>query len=55
MRLYPAAHCRTPIVAYSLNIQPEQHFLNWQQDTFGNYQAHFYSSERVTDLVVKVD
>ena len=39
VRLRPAAHCRTPVTGYSLRVTPEKHFLNWQQDVFGNWVA----------------
>ena len=54
-RLRPAVHCRTPITAYSLTITPENHFINWQQDPFGNYQARVVFSEKTRKLTVLVD
>ncbi|MEO8474522.1 MAG: transglutaminase family protein [Chryseolinea sp.] len=54
-RLKPAAHCRTPILSYSLKIQPENHFINWQQDPFGNFLARVVFNEQAKALSFEVE
>jgi uncharacterized protein (DUF2126 family) len=54
-RLKPASHCRTPILSYSLKIKPENHFLNWQQDPFGNFMARVVFPEKSKHLEFEVE
>jgi uncharacterized protein (DUF2126 family)/transglutaminase-like putative cysteine protease len=55
VRLRPAPHCRTPILSYSMRVEPEQHFINWQQDAFANYQARLVFPEKTREFKVTVD
>ena len=55
VRLRPAPHARTPILAYSQRVAPAEHFINWQQDPQSNWLARLVFPEPARELRIEVD
>lgn len=55
IRLKPAAHSKTKVLSHSLKVSPANHFVNLQQDPYGNYLARYVFPEPVTELKIEVD
>ncbi|MEU0542516.1 transglutaminase family protein [Nocardia sp. NPDC005978] len=54
VRLRPAPHTRTSIEAYSMRVDPAAHWVNWQQDAFGNFLARLVFHEPARELSVVI-
>ncbi|UYO01130.1 MAG: transglutaminase family protein [Devosia sp.] len=55
IRLQPAPHSKTKVISHSLRVGPANHFVNVQQDPYGNYMSRFVFPEPVMELKIEVD
>jgi transglutaminase-like putative cysteine protease len=55
VRLRPAPHCRTPIVSYTMQVEPDEHFVHWQQDPQSNYLARLTFPQQVREMRITVN
>ncbi len=55
IRLQPAPQSKTKVLSHSLRVSPSNHFVNLQQDPYGNYLSRHVFPDPVTELKIEVD
>ncbi len=55
IRLRPSPQDKTKVLSYSLRVAPENHFLNWIQDPYGNLVGRAVFPEPTREFSLEVD